>query len=449
MDLYHRNILLSPLRLSPTAEPRRTHMLLTLPHRQSRDLLARALANRPSRQELSERGLVPKNSEMGSHAAKIVKSLERRRLESALETFFERTHAVSSSNTNHSPAHSGTVATKSNGTLSILTERNSLEDCVSGTSIVIVKRRNYLTISPDQHILPQHALRNGRRRATVYRDQSTRTSGPSSQSLDPLPLENEPNSNPNPTAEARAQLAAIRQARLETAQARWINADEARAEAEMENERYNSTANSRQRIQELFREEAMARQEEQEEYFIRKSVRALASMYTFTTSWLSQPPPPRAPPLPGWLGGSNYTGGEYSSRRSDEDASFNPLFIDSRSLVPLTPYMNHSCPATSSSPVNVHLIKRKFESLAAQEQKRDLHRDSPRRQKTSAAESLSGSRGVSLSRASSTSSVCSLGSTTSSSTISSFGRRPLSKQCTGVAQGAVATLRQHFISLSC
>lgn len=464
-ELYHQNVLLSPLRLSPTAEPRITHMLLTLPHRRSRDLLARALANRPSKQELSQRGLVPKKLEMGSNAAKIVKSLERQRVESALNLLVERSldaniksiktikkvedksgvgvTGVNGNNLKHAKesgaesrsdgstsfAHQiETFGNKSNNVIcanniNTHAQRRMSFQNISGTSVVIVKRRNYSMVSPEQHFLPMFGPRSGQN------GQNGETGQPG------LPGQNTGNWASRGSFSSRNITSTIQ------------------LPEEREKERED--------------------QEEQEEYFIRKSVRALASMYTFTAGWLSQPPPPKAPPLPSWsfktgISSNNDTNINEANDNVDADGCHSPTspcYIDSRLLVPSTT-PRFSIESLNSQSAKFDSIKQKFEKLALEQSlvmnSKPITSKHSKNSRTSgtindfssssssssdAIPSSHSSQMIPLSRVCSSSSVSSLTSSTSS--VTSGVQKPLSSQCTGVAKGAVATLRQHFISLSC
>lgn len=451
MDLYRRNILLSPLRLSPAAEPRITDMLRTLPHRQSRDLLARALANRPSKQELTERGLVPKNLEMGPNAAKIVKSLERRRLENSLEVLIEHTlqansHALPVLKTSLSSNTYVDADVRNKETNRRIQRRTSFRNGNSGTSVVVVKRRKYSMIFPDQHLLPVHSLRQ-------ERSQNTFTVEPNSEA------------QIQHNSQSLQDQSDLLNQQLRDQQSNSINSSNGSVTA-IEDPAASSET-SRRKIQQFIRQDALLREDQQEEYFIRKSVHALASMYTFTTSWLSQPPPPKAPPLPLWSSNKTNTNGQ-----EKQDVSISPsssCFIDSRLMVPLTPYFNLTTDiSTASRSVKVDSIKRKFENLAMEQTKESRRSKSLPSENTKSRNgfgsglnahacdanpfgsagpsNMGGSRLYPLSR---THSASSLSSLASSASATSLIQRPLSRQCTGIAQGAVATLRQHFISLSC
>lgn len=87
-NLAGRNILLSPIRLAPGADPSRTRLLQTIPRRMKRDILNRLLANRPSRQDLIARNIVPfrltRLLDYGPITAQQVVLLERRRLADTL-----------------------------------------------------------------------------------------------------------------------------------------------------------------------------------------------------------------------------------------------------------------------------------------------------------------------------------------------------------------------------
>lgn len=340
-ELYRRHVLLSPRRLSPAAEPGRTYMLLTIPHRRARDMLARALANRPSPQELRARGLAP------SRAAHVARALERQRVEAALATFLRRGSA--GSRAEYAPV-----------------------------TLVVVTRRRYSTALP--------------------------------------PVDHEP----------------------------------------------SDPSSSRRRINALLRRDA---QEDDAEYFVRQSVRALASMYSFTAAWLASPPPPRAPPLPTRLRAPN------SSPSEPEPAPISTAACSvsaiKRKLETLA--QSPSCTGSSAGTLpTVPFVERRRRFLRSVSRANDGGRyvyagsrrgcGTPHGRTAARSRSHSHSRAVSreppgtpgspgLSRSSSAASLRSDSSTGTAG--STRGRQPLSRQCTGVAQGAVATLRQHFISLSC
>lgn len=77
--LHTRNILLSPHRLAPVADPTRTQWLRSIPLAQSRERLERLLRLRPSCDELRNRGILQ------SRTGRLVRGLERRRVEECVE----------------------------------------------------------------------------------------------------------------------------------------------------------------------------------------------------------------------------------------------------------------------------------------------------------------------------------------------------------------------------
>lgn len=88
--LARRNILLSPARLAPSADPSRTRLLQTIQRRLHRDTLARLLATRPSVKDLVNRNIVPNSRvlDCGPLTAQTVAALERQRRAHSLATFF-------------------------------------------------------------------------------------------------------------------------------------------------------------------------------------------------------------------------------------------------------------------------------------------------------------------------------------------------------------------------
>ncbi|VVT53549.1 uncharacterized protein SAPINGB_P003630 [Magnusiomyces paraingens] len=288
VDLYRRNVLLSPNRLAPGAEPNRTYMLLTLPRRQSRDRLARALANRPSREELCARGLVPPASNIGVYAAQTIKRLERRSVENLLASFLN-TRASSS------------------------------------IAVIAIQRRT--------------------------------------------------------NAEKIEELATTD-----------------RSVGQSSSLSFNA-----------LRRQALA-EKNGCEYFVRTSVSALVSMYSFTAALLAAPPPPRAPPLPPKLANPNCNPTEQDITQSK---------------------------SSNSTLTSVSAIKRKFELLAQQSYSAPPCPKTPQRSFVECRKKYFLSSDISL--------VKTISRSASSSSLSS---ETSSGSCSR-AQGPVAALRQHFISLSC